>query len=452
MPVYPALHATLPRRTEDPNALRAGYAIGGDIARKQRANELVELRRQALEAGMMGDAGGQPDYFSGEGPSPEAGGMGFGAFQGPQGTPGPLGQQPGAGVDTRASPNALMRLAPPRQPARMTNEMANYYASDPKGARELHGFVASMDAAERKLAASETRRLAQLLNWVQQAATPEEAAERYDQALILARRNGLNVDDAPPIYDAAWVGSHAALATTLEQQFKRAAGERKEAGLTKRAGIAARGKAPAVKTFYDKKSGLPYSAQWDPNTKKWLREGGTKSAALTKAGQDPARVREANWLVKNKIFPDLKTAYAATRTRVAMDPQAVRVKGLAWIAAQKDRYGRPKYSTPEQQAQALKAYQLFAAGETDEAVAELKKLEPAKKADKTGWLRSMYNSLTGAGEAAPAPAAAKAKAATVRGPDGKDYPSVSDQESYDNVPAGGTYYHATKKQFLKKAR
>lgn len=115
---------------------------------------------------------------------------------------------------------------------------------------------------------------------------------------------------------------------------------------------------------------------------------------VTASGKDPARVREAQWLVDNKIYPDLNTAYEATRTRVGMDPATVRSKALSWVSAQKDQYGRQKYTKPEEIAAGVQAYQKFIDGDTAGALEAFKAIEPKAAEDETGWLRGMWESIT----------------------------------------------------------
>lgn len=115
---------------------------------------------------------------------------------------------------------------------------------------------------------------------------------------------------------------------------------------------------------------------------------------ITASGKDPARVREAQWLVDNKIFPDLASAYNATRTRVGMDPATVRSKALSWVSAQKDQYGRQKYTKPEEIAAGVQAYQKFIDGDTAGALEAFKAIEPKATEDEAGWLRGMWESIT----------------------------------------------------------
>ncbi len=109
---------------------------------------------------------------------------------------------------------------------------------------------------------------------------------------------------------------------------------------------------------------------------------------------DPANVREARWLVKNGVAPNLNKAYEMVRTRKTVDPTSMRQRALSWVASQKDRYGRPKYTEPEAQAAAVSAYEKWATGDSEGAVSALKSLEPKdEKKDETAWYESLWSSI-----------------------------------------------------------
>jgi len=129
-----------------------------------------------------------------------------------------------------------------------------------------------------------------------------------------------------------------------------------------------------------------------------LTAGGKVEGLGVSMGEDnknePANVREAKWLVKNGVAPDLNKAYEMVRTRKTVDPTSMRQKALSWVAAQKDRYGRPKYSEPEAQAAAVSAYEKWATGDSEGAVMALKSLEPKdEKKDETAWYESLWSSI-----------------------------------------------------------
>jgi hypothetical protein len=189
-----------------------------------------------------------------------------------------------------------------------------------------------------------------------------------------------------------------------------------------------------------------------------------KKAAEGAAGQDPARVKEARWLVDNGIYPDLNAAYEATRTRVTMSGTDVRTKGLTWISNQKDMAGRQIYDTPEKQAAALAAYEKFVAGDTQGALKDLRSTAPKTEADQPGWMERTVKGLfgsAGADKPAKAPSGAKTPESAQGGdqpgktraaPDGKEYPEVTDQAGYEALLPGAIYWHAGKGQFLRKGQ
>jgi hypothetical protein len=134
---------------------------------------------------------------------------------------------------------------------------------------------------------------------------------------------------------------------------------------------------------------------------------GIKGTPGGKTGEAPARVKEAEWAVAKGIFPDIETAYRATREKVGMSEEDIRTKGLAWVSAQKDRYGRAKFTTPEQQDAALQAYRKWVNGDSAGALESFKALEPKAAADEPGLIKSMFQSLgIGGGTAKPEPGAA----------------------------------------------
>jgi hypothetical protein len=136
-----------------------------------------------------------------------------------------------------------------------------------------------------------------------------------------------------------------------------------------------------------------------------LRIEGAKPVA--KGTDATALQKDVNWLVEEGIFPDKTSAYHAQREKVGMSEEDVRTKGLAWVSAQKDRYGRAKFTTPEQQDAALQAYRKWVNGDSAGALGAFKSLEPEAAKDEPGFFRSMFQSLgIGGGTAKPEPGAA----------------------------------------------
>jgi len=126
-----------------------------------------------------------------------------------------------------------------------------------------------------------------------------------------------------------------------------------------------------------------------------------------KTGQDPARVKEANWLVKNGIYPDLATAYEATRERVGMNDEDKRKAAITWASDQKDEFGEPLYDTPEKLAGAVSSYQKLLDGDSEGFVRSLKKVNPdeAPKPEQQakGFFESLFSNDESAVAATPAP-------------------------------------------------
>lgn len=449
MPIYPALMGRPQRPPMDISGpLRTGFMIGSQIAagreKRKEKGELRDLRQAAIEEAMGQSVGGAqpgaptpdtqqappavpaPRGYPGARPRTGATGIQPGATDVLPRGQGPAAPQPAAAPQIGATPQAAYQYG---------EAMGRLWAADPDAAAQLQAQIKAMSGAQRARQKQNAEMGGRLALSVL-GAPPDQRAAYYAKALEMAQAQGLDVSGLPPQWSPE-----------AEQQL------RIQVGMSQAVKEMIDNEQSRVTTMTPTEAG---AVGYRPGTV--VQKAGTGAHKVTqkplgegKTGQDPARVRESQWLVKNKVFPDLKSAYAATRTRVAMDPQAVRVKGLAWVADQEDRYGRPKYSTPEAQAAALSAYQLFAGGKPEEAVAELKKLEPDKKVDKPGLVKRMWDSLTG-GPETPAPQGKQlaAKAGSMKGPDGNDYPVVSDQAAYDKIPSGGTYYHAGKKQFLKK--
>lgn len=111
------------------------------------------------------------------------------------------------------------------------------------------------------------------------------------------------------------------------------------------------------------------------------------------SNKDTARMTEAQWLVDKGLYKDLQSAYQATREKVGLSDQDKRAKAISWVTSQKNAYGEPKYSTPEQQNAAIDAYMRWVDGDSEGAMAALRALEPDKKTDEPGMLESLWRSL-----------------------------------------------------------
>jgi hypothetical protein len=171
-----------------------------------------------------------------------------------------------------------------------------------------------------------------------------------------------------------------------------------------------------------------------------------------KTGQDPARVKEANWLVKNGIYPDLATAYEATRERVGMNDEDKRKAAITWAADQKNEFGEPLYDTPEKLAGAVSSYQKLLEGDSEGFVRSLKKVNPdeAPKPEQQakGFFESLFSNDESAVAATPAPGrdlpgpadAAGSAGAQPQGDGTEASPfRPSTQEQFDALPTGAIF-------------
>jgi hypothetical protein len=171
-----------------------------------------------------------------------------------------------------------------------------------------------------------------------------------------------------------------------------------------------------------------------------------------KTGQDPARVKEANWLVKNGIYPDLATAYEATRERVGMNDEDKRKAAITWAADQKNEFGEPLYDTPEKLAGAVSSYQKLLEGDSEGFVRSLKKVNPdeAPKPEQQakGFFESLFSNDESAVAATPAPGRDLPGPADTAGgagaqPQGDGTEASpfrpSTQEQFDALPTGAIF-------------
>lgn len=134
-----------------------------------------------------------------------------------------------------------------------------------------------------------------------------------------------------------------------------------------------------------------------------LTRGGEVKRTGTMAGigdddKSTANMREARWLVKEGIAANLDEAYARVRERVAMTDEEKRIRALEWATRMKDAYGNQAFTTPEKLAKAVKAFELFSAGDYTGAETQLNSINPKKPEDKS-WLKGMFDALGGSGGA-----------------------------------------------------
>ena len=309
---------------------------------------------------MMGRRGGGNARSGAPGDDALAGGASGNAMLGLGGEAAPAQGAAGTAGDLPPSVIRLMQHDPERG-MKVLNLVENHYAK----------------ADEREREALQRRNEAMGRRAITVIDAPKDRKEgAYAQMLQMAPREGLDVSELPP----QW-GPQAAARLQMALREAMSFGDLVKMRETKD---------PSIIEIYDKTSGRKRKGYMQDG--KFVPVGGEAAQTAGAGGEGPARVREAQWLVQNKIFPDIKAAYNATRTRVAMDQTTKRTKALTWVEAQKDRNGRNKYSTPEEQNAALNAYLKWVEGDSQGALAALKALEPKKDADEFGMIKSLYRS------------------------------------------------------------
>jgi hypothetical protein len=163
-----------------------------------------------------------------------------------------------------------------------------------------------------------------------------------------------------------------------------------------------------------------------------VKEGSVQAAPRPASG---AGARSSAWtqqfLSRKTANPGMSDAeiIAQMDTGKAPHEKALWQKAVMEAARQQDVMGKPVNDTPEKlQAAAERIVNAYIQG-TGAAAAVSAKPAPS---------RAAVLPAVGAGRT------------TQRGPDGRDYPTVSSQAEYDALPPGATYFHAGKGKFLKK--
>jgi hypothetical protein len=275
-----------------------------------------------------------------------------------------MGAEPGRSAD--AIPESLRALA----------------AIAPDRAQKIVDLTGKLNDRQKETAKENSARAAKLAIGVLDAPDAQKPAA-YAQALQIAGQNGYPVDTLPPEWGPE---AQQSLNTVVLEalSFDDILKMRKDE--------------PKIIEIFDDKTGRKQKGYMQAG--KFVPVGGTAAEDIDGA-KDPARVREANWLVENKIFPNLKAAYEATRTRVGMSGADVRTKGLTWVSSQKDRFSRQVYDSPEKQAAALAAYEKFVAGDTEGALKDLQSIAPKEEAAKPGFIERTVKSLFGSTDKPP---------------------------------------------------
>ncbi len=347
--------------------------------------------------------------------------------------------------------------------------MRRYLTLDPKGGMAIIETVGKMNERQRQQFKEQNTNMARLLMTVEDA-PPQQREGAYQAALKQAKLMGMPIQNAPQQYDPFWSQMNISLAMgvddLLKQQKPVVVGEKgslvSPTGEVLYQGPGAGAGARPPSGFQEATGGGLEPIPGGPEDPDYLRR---RTAATGSAAGDPSRIREAQILVDRGVFPNFKAAYDATRTRVAMDPATIRTKALSWVQAQKNRYGRQKYDTPEEQNAAMQAYQQWVENDSAGALATLKGLEAKPEdVDEASVFDSLWRSITGrneaeAGQAAepepakPAEPAKPPKVTKMRaGPDGTQYPEVSTQAEYDALPGNQIYWHTGRNEFLRKGQ